>query len=310
MADMRALQARLVRSQGLAPRLARIRESHNMKVVTYNFCKGGPNYDALHGVLTTLQPGILFAQELRNPQDYVNKKHTVDWRTLGYQDHIWCPVPGNYEGWGSAIFMKRGAISRRIDIPKELRGWVIGGECDLSVLLDQQPGPTLKLFSVHTPTRHPINCYPVQAQGVLEFLKEEQKLDASILVAGDFNVTIGVRGQNEEPRMTPMEHSFITYFRRSLGLINCWQAIHPNTPLPRTFRRESSTARVPHIDGIFISAPLDRYLHTCRVEDVVPDWPTRDHNPVVAEFDTEMPVFEKIAKRSSFACATADTTGT
>jgi exonuclease III len=276
-----------------------------MKVVTYNFCKGGPNFHALHKVLAELQPDILFAQELRDPQRYVAETK-VSLRTLGYQNPIWCPVPDNSERWGSAIFTKRDVLTP-IDIQGPLRGWVVGGECDLLQLFDQQPGP-LKLFSVHTPTRDDGN-HICQLQLALEYIAEyiaTHESDASLLVAGDFNVTISSREPSDDARTTSLEQEISTYFRRTLGLINCWQTIHPSAPLSPTYHSYLSKT---HIDGIFISAQWCKYLKTSSIVGENHWTIGGDHYPVIADFDSEKPEFRKTRVRTEdpSACAAVGT---
>jgi hypothetical protein len=111
-----------------------------------------------------------------------------------------------------------------------------------------------------------------------------------MIVGGDFNVTISLRNATIEAPNSPMEREIIEYLRRTLGLVNCWQASNPHQIVPRTFHRTDQSNA--HLDGIFVSASWYRYLMDCWVVGVErEDWTEGDHYPVVAEFTNERPVF-------------------
>jgi endonuclease/exonuclease/phosphatase family metal-dependent hydrolase len=266
--------------------LADIGDHTQLRVATYNFCQGGADYDATHRVLQALQPDILFAQELLDPAEY-QRRGRVTWQELGYSVSHWRSVRAEgRKQWGSAVFTRQPA-REAVAVPEQLAGWVVGAVLEPPAFV-QEGGRPLKAFSVHTPTKVEANYYIWQAQEILEFLAEQVQ-DADLLVGGDFNVTISVRGEIEQPQQTPMELEIIEYMRRAVGLVNCWQVTNPNTLLPRTFHgRDTSNA---HIDGLFVSPRWWRYLKSCMIGSRERGWTEGDHYPVVAEFSEDFPRF-------------------
>jgi endonuclease/exonuclease/phosphatase family metal-dependent hydrolase len=265
-----------------------------IKITTYNFCKGGPNFDATHMVLRELSipdnhpADIVFAQELLNPNLYEDKGKAT-WRNAGYQDPYWRKAPTDLlQGeqsdilrWGSAIFVKEGKLEP-IEIPKKLEGWVVGARWYAS-LLDNPFGSSINVFCVHTATLQKSNYYPWQAQEVCECLAQVIG-DENAIVAGDFNITISAPSDIEQTKDDALFQPIRDYIRRTLNLINCWQFVNANQPLKPT---HSSSH---HIDAIFVSAPLARYLHACEIRD---PWILGDHKPVVATFSNDLPRFKE-----------------
>jgi hypothetical protein len=63
-----------------------------MRVGTYNFFKRGTkDFKAPYEVLIQLQPDLFFAQELRNPREYVEKTN-INWPTWAIGSPIWSEV--------------------------------------------------------------------------------------------------------------------------------------------------------------------------------------------------------------------------
>jgi exonuclease III len=248
-----------------------------MKLASYNFCQGGANYDACYRILQKLDADIVLGQELRAPHEYLSKAART-WRDLGYQDPVYAQVPSNE--WGSAIFLKKGT-AQVISIPDHLFGWIVG----VVITGREWVNPDcafLKVFSVHTPTRKLNNDYFRQAQEVLDFL-QTQGVGKQTILGGDFNVTIS----NQHPS-NPTQR-FVDFFRSTLGVLNCWQIINANQPLPRTFHGTPTSNQ--HIDGIFISPDWYRYLQSSWiVGSQKGDWPDGDHYPVICEYgDSAIP---------------------
>lgn len=259
-----------------------------MHIVSYNFCQGGADYEAAHRVLAELKPDILLAQELRKPTEYLQRARQT-WRHLGYQDPIWHGVPAHPPDrqWGSAIFV-RAPLVHELPVPPKLEGWVVGLEVRAAAAINYGRD-SLKIFSIHTPTQRENNNYIRQAQEVLEFLASQDD-GTAMIVGGDFNVTISLRNAAADTPNLPTEQEIIAYLRRSLGLVNCWQASNPHQPVPRTFHRTDQSRG--HLDGIFVSASWYRYLVDCWVVGAERgDWTEGDHYPVVAAFSSDRPAF-------------------
>jgi exonuclease III len=250
-----------------------------MRIATYNFCQGGADFEATHRVLAALDADILLAQELRDLEDYLTHGRRT-WRDLGYCKPLWRPVFG-HRRWGSAIFVKDGVLDE-IPTPEPLTGWVVGAK--VTSLPNSEP---LTVFSIHTPTRES-NYYPWQAQEVLEYLETQRS--ANQVVGGDFNVIISDPGPASTRTDNELEQQIRIYLRRTLGLVNCWQTIHPNTPLPTTYH--GCPQAQSHIDGLFISPGGVADLTDCWVMGAEREtWSEGDHYPVIATFDAMRPAF-------------------
>jgi endonuclease/exonuclease/phosphatase family metal-dependent hydrolase len=153
----------------------------------------------------------------------------------------------------------------------------------------------LKAFSVHTPTKAASN-YICEAQKILAFLKEQAGA-ADLIVGGDFNFTISKRIAGEMTPQSTLELDLIEYMEQTIGLVNCWQAMNPDTRLPRTFHsRDTSTG---HLDGIFVSKRLWHHLVACEIRGEQHSWTEGDHYPVVAEFDDVTPGFTRRPARQA-----------
>jgi endonuclease/exonuclease/phosphatase family metal-dependent hydrolase len=260
-----------------------------INVATYNFCKGGtPDYNDTHRVLKDLDPSILFAQELLEPKHY-EERGTETWKSLGYTGLIWSKAPTDrppapvkeMPRWGSAIFIKVGTL-KQIEIPERLEGWIVGATWH-STTLDSTLGSPIKVFSVHTPTMQNSNYYLWQAQEVCECLAQAIG-DENAIVAGDFDITISTPANEQRKKDDDLFRSVRDYIRRTLNLLNCWQLINANQPLKSTHGKNS------HIDAIFVSAPLSKYLKSCEIREA---WNLGDHKPVIATFSNDLPTFKE-----------------
>ena len=228
---------------------------------------------------------ILLAQELCDPAIYLAQARRT-WRDLGYREPLWQPV-GSHRKWGSAIFVKDGTL-RDIPTPAHLAGWVVGAE--ITALPDASiDSRALTVFSVHTPTRES-NYYIWQAQEVLEYLAT--RCAPTLVIGGDFNVIISDPGAASTADDSTLQQGIRTYMRRTLGLVNCWQTINPNTALPTTWHGRPQAQS--HIDGLFISPDLFDDLATCWIVGAEREaWDEGDHYPVVATFDATRPEFPR-----------------
>lgn len=257
-----------------------------MRIATYNFCRGGTDFNAPYRILQILQPDILFAQEVLPPSVY-EEKAVQTWEDAGYAYPIWKGTPSHGK-WGSAIFFKERPF-RKIEDFDTLTGWMIGIELDASDPLNHTQQP-LKLISVHTPTKEN-NFYPYQAQDMLVELRKHIYGTPTVM-GGDFNVTISARNRTETPEVLPVEEEIMRFMRRTLGLVNCWQVANPNTILPRTFHGTATSNS--HIDGIFVSSDFYKNIENCWiVGSQRGQWTEGDHYPVIAEFSNQDVEFKK-----------------
>lgn len=258
-----------------------------MNVATYNFCNGGPNWDATHTILNELDADIVFAQELRNPSLY-QENGTFTWDECHYLKPHWAKAPTDRprteytdsQRWGSAIFIKEGRLEP-VEVDPKLNGWVVGAEWH-STAVENTFGSPIKVFSVHTPTLQSANYYLWQAQEVCEYL-EKTIAGQNAIVAGDFNITISTPHPEQRRENDSLAQEIRDYIRRTLNLLNCWQLTNSNLPLIPTHGEKS------FIDAIFISAPLARFLKSSEIRE---SWKLGDHKPVVAHFSNQMPQFK------------------
>jgi exonuclease III len=254
-----------------------------MRIATYNFCRGGqPDYQTLSRVLQKLTPDILLAQETCDPEAYFSHAAAY-WSTTGLPTYHWQQTGHTY--WGSAIYTRGGQILRSIAFPEELQGWVVG--VDLTgIAYPESRGLPLRMISVHTPTRTHGN-YIGELYKIVQAI-EVLANDAVLVVAGDFNVTVSTRHPSESRPNVPEEQAVIAHLLERLGLINCWQAAHPDRFLDQTFHGGLFPAPARHIDGIFVPRAWQPFLRRCDV--IGPpdyDWSEGDHFPLVAEFDVQ-----------------------
>ncbi|MBX6366088.1 MAG: hypothetical protein IRZ00_19745 [Gemmatimonadetes bacterium] len=111
---------------------------------------------------------------------------------------------------------------------------------------------------------------------------------ADLVVGGDRNVVVGVRGPDEPVRMSRGERELRARLADELGLISCWQTANPGRPLAQTLRWSANRAAPYHCDGIFIPAAWAPALVACHVISG-PAWDAlSDHNPVLAILDADI----------------------
>jgi endonuclease/exonuclease/phosphatase family metal-dependent hydrolase len=136
-------------------------------------------------------------------------------------------------------------------------------------------------LSIHAPTRKG-STYIKEVGRILDFATL-LAAGRPLVLAGDFNVAVGMREPDHRPSVSRGEQALLTRRRDDLGLIPCWQTAHPGEPLARTLRWMHRIDSLPyHCDGIFIPAEWASSLQACDVLETE-DWHTlSDHNPVVA----------------------------
>jgi exonuclease III len=244
-----------------------------MKIVTYNFRYGGKKGDSNHWgkIMSEFSPDLVLAQESYNPQDYF----PPDQFPVKSSSVVWAPVPAK---WGSAILAVRQKLTP-IHVPT-FEGWVAGGRID-----DFLIGGVCKqlyIFSVHAPTQSRDETKVPYEKKVLELLDRIHDVTegSDILIGGDFNLDTAVRHPTEDIKNEETELAIIDRLRKEFGVINSWQAIHPNSSLPQTLRWSKDKSKPFHCDGIFIPHSWLRFLEACEV--VSEGWgEMSDHNPIV-----------------------------
>src|SRR2546430_1479061 len=79
------------------------------------------------------------------------------------------------------------------------------------------------------------SSYVKEAGRILDFAGELAG-GRPLILAGDFNVAVGLREPGQTPPVTRGERALLHRMREELGLIPCWQTAHPGEPLARTLR--------------------------------------------------------------------------
>ncbi len=134
--------------------------------------------------------------------------------------------------------------------------------------------------SVHIPAPGP---YEKRARQFIDILGRARS-DRPQIVAGDFNVTVALRGLSEDRKNTTGEKRILQRLHQELGLTNNWQTMHPDLPLPQTLRWSRDKAVPYHCDGIFVDPHCREHLLEAAVLDDSSWSALSDHNPVVAVF--------------------------
>lgn len=235
----------------------------SVRIVTYNFLKGGGPPRNAWRLLAQLQPDIILGQECRpgpgNP----------------YAACLWAEA--NTGHWGTGLFQRRKTI-RPIAIPG-FEGWVTGGELRRSAWLTSRP---LLIFSIHCPTRK--QSYLRTMHDILDAIAPSAA-GADLVLGGDFNVAAGVRVSGDRVPFSNGERLLLERLAQEFELMPCWQTMHPNLPLAQTLRWTRDRSTPYHCDGIFAPRSWRSRLVRCEVI-AGPEWDAlSDHNPVVADFE-------------------------
>lgn len=241
-----------------------------MRIVTYNLHYGGKKGDINHWkrIVDGFSPDLVLAQESYNPQDYFPSEQFSSIARVP----VWEPT---YAKWGSAILSTKHEITP-ITLSK-FKGNVVGGRiAEFSIGGVTRP---LHVFSIHTPGKD----YEKSVNEILDCIQEVSD-GSDILVGGDFNITVAARHQSEGSPNSKKGLAIFDRLRKEFGLVNSWQAIHPNANLQQTLRWVSEKNFPYHCDGIFIPHSWLRYLETCEI--VADGWTDMsDHNPIIATFN-------------------------
>jgi endonuclease/exonuclease/phosphatase family metal-dependent hydrolase len=231
-----------------------------VRIVTWNLRHGagGATWSALQ---TDLQADIVLLQEATSAPDRGGV--------------IWEKVPGGR--WGSAVATTLG-VTRPLAVPG-YEGWVVGAE------MDSEIGP-LAVFSVHAPTStatSPRSHYTDEVVTILGLIREAVRSGVHLVVGGDFNFTLGERHASEALKTSARDRRALSAIADA-GLVSCWNAAHPDQPLPQTLRwsRDKAPGKTTtyHCDGILVPQSWSAWV-TCDIH-TEERYSVSDHNPVSA----------------------------
>ena len=177
--------------------------------------------------------------------------------------------------WGSALWIRRGGIGAiALGGPS---WWAAGGVVSVN-------GEELFACSVHMDAAKP-GSYVGSATLFLDALADfRPKLP--MVIAGDWNFTIGRRPAEDGRANTKGEDAFIQQAERDFGLVSAWSLHHPASALPQTLRRVKLPEIPYHCDGILLSESLRDRVRDVQVLSGEPWTKLSDHNPVVVELTT------------------------
>lgn len=246
-----------------------------LNLITYNIYKGGaPDYSAFGRILTELNPDILLLQEASPPARYL--AHIPPDLHDQVKHACWHNAGCNY--WGSTIYVRTGNLTP-LEMPDPLQGWVTAA--DVTGLLWYPGTQPLRIFSVHTPTRTPRN-YPQEMNQIIDVIISKS-VGYDIIVGGDFNITISASSEHPSNMQERLEAAIQQRMHHELGLINCWQALHPNQVPPQTYQHQFQSDAAPsHRDGLFVPASWQPHLESCVVLNDAAWIGRSDHFPVAA----------------------------
>jgi len=166
-----------------------------------------------------------------------------------------------------------------ISLPAEFQGWVTG----VAMIGVPWAARPLQVYSIHTLPGSPFACEQA-IKAILDGITERRD-GADLVLGGDFNVTIGHSHPGDRRPNTPGEVAILQRLEGEWSLVNCWQVMHRDRPLARTFQALTADARSSHYDGLFVPASWRSHLQACEVWDAPIDSLPSDHQAVWATFD-------------------------
>lgn len=247
-----------------------------LRLVAYNMGQGGTRNPALRArLLSELSPDLLFAQETRDPA-----RSWLAALPQGEEAHyIWTEVPGGR--WGSVLWVRSGSLTP-LAVPEDFAGRVVAALVEGRAWSGVGISPVVAL-SIHAPTRKG-SSYIKEVGRILDFAQQLAS-GLPVVLAGDFNVVVGMREPGQSIAVTRGERRLLERLRDEFGLIPCWQTAHPGEPLARTLRWMHRLDSLPyHCDGLFVPAAWASSLQNCMVLENEEWCALSDHNPVMASF--------------------------
>jgi len=245
----------------------------HMQLLTWNL-QSGRAYQQWTTLKTRLLPDITFLQECCRPEEN--------------DQVLWQAVPRlrtSKNPWGSAVIVSRGTL-RHIEL-QGFEGWVVGGQWLGALNGDKRP---IYVFSVHAPTKtsdHPRGSYVAEVNAICESIRKLLPVDASLLLGGDFNFTLGQRAEGETLKKTKKSEIQALANIESLGVKSCWLTCHPGQPLAQTLSWSGNPKAAYHCDGLF--APPG-WLENSLCEVFTAPWQKSDHKPMSAWVTPSSPI--------------------
>jgi endonuclease/exonuclease/phosphatase family metal-dependent hydrolase len=257
--------------------------SAGVRLVAYNVGQGGSRDAALWArVIAELAPDLLFVQESRHPaQSWLPALPASSGPPCASdacgEAWLWVAVPGGR--WGSGLWVRDGYLTP-LPVPEGFTGRVVAAVVEGRCWPGMGLAPVVAL-SIHAPTRKG-SSYIKEVDHILDFAGT-LAAGRPLVLAGDFNVAVGLREPGHAPSVSRGERDLLRRFRDEFALLPCWQAAHPGEPLARTLRWMHRSDSLPyHCDGVFVPAAWAAALQSCTILEGEEWCALSDHNPVVA----------------------------
>jgi hypothetical protein len=218
-------------------------------------------------LLGELGADVVCAQESRHPHDYgVGASLQPLFRAV------------NGVHWGSAVLAADGDLADlHLELDAALAS-VVGG-----VLRGAEIGGApreVEVYSVHILGKS-ASQYRKHTSAVFESIARGPR---PRIVAGDFNITVSRRTEEEALKNTRAELELLDRIGQDFGLVNAWEHMHPVEPLAQTLRWSGNSEAAYHCDAVFVSKELLPYVRAAHVH-AAPTWlGFTDHNAVVVDF--------------------------
>ena len=150
------------------------------------------------------------------------------------------------------------------------------------------PATYIGYGSFHSTPRPGWGAYAAVVNRILDmFIK--LRSDCQIVIGGDFNLTVTESPVPSGRQANTAERQIHARLRDELGLLNCWQTANAGAVPVQTLRWTSDSSIPFHCDGIFVPGSWAEHLHSCNVPCGEKWNQLSDHNPVVAQFNQDVP---------------------
>jgi len=235
-----------------------------MRLASFNMRAGGSpaHWDA---ILEVTRPDLLFVQETKRPSSFLATDHFDPSRAR------WASV--EHGRWGSAVFSAHADL--KLVTLEGLRGWVVGSPWE-------SPFGPATAWSVHLPPEG--RSYIKAAHNLLDLL-EPTLGEVPVILAGDWNFTVGFRLPDETRKNKAGELELLERLKEDFGVQPAWATANPDVPLPQTLRWARDPTPPYHCDGIFLPTEWCSRIVSADVLHGSPWTDLSDHNPVVVELE-------------------------
>ena len=235
-----------------------------MRLVSFNMRHGGSR-EHWSALIEATAPDLIFAQETLRP--CALEPALVEGCSGSHAP--WAPA--NDGRWGSAVFHAGGGL--RPMTLESLSGWVVG-------TVWASPLGTVCVWSVHLP---PVRgSYLNAAHEVLDLLAPSLP-EMPMILAGDWNVTVGVRHPDEEMENKKGEVELLERLESEFDVRSAWSVANPGMHLPQTLRWARDPKPPYHCDGIFLPSAWCERIVRAEVLSGSPWTELSDHNPLLVE---------------------------